>query len=72
MVDNSECHSIILTEERLKTSKMKCVFFFIFLIQGIVFWPEKSKSDVYFCQPEPEILDNPEKQAFTKYQGFQN
>ena len=37
---------------------------FFFFIQGSVFWPDKSKSDDYFCQPEQKILDNSKKRAF--------
>ena len=49
-------------KEKVEKSKVKfCLFLFI---QGIVFWPAKSKSDVYFCQPEPEIIDNPENKHF--------
>ena len=39
-VDNSECHAITITEERLKTFKMEVFLFFI--IQGSVFWRAKS------------------------------
>ena len=39
---------------------------FFLIMEGSVFWPAKSKSDVYFCQPEPETLDNSEKQAFSE------
>ena len=67
-VDNSECLAVIIiitvTKKRLKTSKM---FFFI---QGSVLWPAKSKSDVNFCQTEPETFDNPEKNIFRIIQGF--
>ena len=31
------------------------------------FWPVESKSDVHFCRPEPETLDNLEK---TKVSGL--
>ena len=46
-------------KEKVKTSEMK---FFLF-IQGSVFLHAKSKY-IYFCQPEPETLDNPEKTDF--------
>ena len=46
------------------------VFFFN---EGSVFWPAKSKSDVYFCLPEPERICNPEKPFLPPdYRGFQN
>ena len=43
----------------------------LFFNQG-VFWPEKSKSGVYFCQPKPQTLDNKENSNFMDYRGFHN
>ena len=37
-----------------------------------IFRPAKSKSDVYFCQPEPETLGNSENRHFPGYRGFWN
>ena len=43
----------------------------LFFNQGSVFWPGKSKSDVYFCQPELGTIDNLEKNyIFRIIEGF--
>ena len=44
----------------------------IFLYQCSVFWRAKLfKSDVNFCRPWLESLDNPEKQIFLDYREYQ-
>ena len=44
--------------------KLKNVQVFFLFNQGSVFWPAKSKYDVYFFRSEPETLDNPENRHF--------
>ena len=37
--------------------------------QIYVFWPVESKSDVHYCLPEPETLDNPDESKFSRFTG---
>ena len=45
------------------------VFFFLFKVPTL-FWPAKSKSDVYYCRLEPETLNNPENSIFRIIESF--
>ena len=44
-VDNSNCHSITVTEKRLKASEIK--FFLLSFLFKVVYFDVKFKSDVY-------------------------
>ena len=44
-------------------------FFFSFKVPS-VFWPANIKPNVYFCQSEPETVNNPENMHFWIIEGF--
>ena len=43
-----------------------------FFFPRLCIMTQKIQSDVYFCQPEPEILYNPEKSIFLIIEGYRN
>ena len=70
-VDNTGCHTITITEERITASKRE--FFLLFFIKGSVFWSAKFKSDVHFCRPDRKIsiIQKKRKNFFLDYQEYQ-